>query len=149
MAVESQTIIAQAIYAGQVPQHLSDFIKPRNGVFGRKEPVQSPFFWCAIVLPWFAIPFYRNGDGIEEFIGGTPTWAFTAVMVLLFSHLLLVLVCFLTWDTSVAPPVVESASKAESIKEVAEAAGEANGRQNDKIEEAVNDSNTPDHIIHI
>lgn len=111
-ALNEKSFIARVIYTGQAPQHLSDFIKPRNSVFGRKEPVQSPFFWCAIVLPWFAIPFYRNGDDVESFIGGTPSWAFTAVMVLLFSHLLLVLVCSLTWDTT-----IEAAQNTKSDKE--------------------------------
>lgn len=127
------------------PQHLSDFIKPRNSVFGRKEPVQSPFFWCAIILPWFAIPFYRSGDGAEDFVGGTPTWAFTAVMVLLFSHLLLVLVCFLTWDTT----VMESAQKAEGVKEIAEAAGEANSKPQDKAAGAPNENQAPALIVAI
>lgn len=115
----SKSLVAKAVYAGTVPQHLSNFIRPWNSVFKSKEPVQSPLYWCAIILPWFAIPFYRTGDGTEAFIGGTPTWAFTAVMVLLFSHLFLVLVCMLTWDTTVEEGLVldENISEKREAKE--------------------------------
>jgi len=75
-----------------------------------KEPIQSPILWSCVLLPWLAIPFYRDWVGYpptDELLMGTPVWAFTALMVLLLTHLLLVLVCVVHWTE--AEPEAEGA----------------------------------------
>jgi hypothetical protein len=69
-----------------------------------QEPIHSPIFWLCTVIPWLAIPFYRNpekdADGFpkETLISGSPKWAVEAVMVLLVAHVILAIVCQMSWD---------------------------------------------------
>jgi Na+/proline symporter len=66
----------------------------------RKEPVGAvkPMLLVACIMPWFAIPFYREGGAVDSLIMGVPVWAVCSLLVLAMSHAFIAAVLLKGWD---------------------------------------------------
>jgi len=66
----------------------------------RKEPVSSlkPALIAACLVPWLAIPFYRESGATDSLIMGVPVWAACSLLVLALSHILIGGILYKGWD---------------------------------------------------
>jgi len=64
-----------------------------------REPIWKNWYVMLLVfvLSWFSLPFYRKAGEMDSLILGSPTWAFTSIMILLLVHAILVAGLFINW----------------------------------------------------
>jgi SSS family solute:Na+ symporter/sodium/pantothenate symporter len=68
----------------------------------RKEPVSAmkPLLAAGIVVPFLAIPFYRQSGAVDSLIMGVPLWAACSLLVLALSHMFLAAILVKGWDVN-------------------------------------------------
>jgi hypothetical protein len=74
----------------------------------RKEPALAakPMILVAFLIPWLAIPFYRQGGAEDSLLMGVPVWAVCSLVVLALSHIFIGATLVKGWD--VEEPVAGS-----------------------------------------
>jgi SSS family solute:Na+ symporter/sodium/pantothenate symporter len=74
----------------------------------RKEPfvAAKPMILVAFLIPWLAIPFYRQGGAEDSLLMGVPVWAVCSLVVLALSHIFIGATLVKGWD--VEEPVAGS-----------------------------------------
>jgi len=90
----------------------------------RKEPVLAvkPMLLVASLIPWLAIPFYREAGATDSLIMGVPVWAACSLLVLALSHAFIAVMLVVGWDVNEPDP---------STYEVKAAPGSAIGKTAD------------------
>jgi hypothetical protein len=68
----------------------------------RKEPVGAAkaLLVVACIVPWLAIPFYRESGATDSLIMGVPVWAACSLLVLAMSHAIIAGVLLVGWDVN-------------------------------------------------
>jgi len=68
----------------------------------RKEPVGAvkPLLLGACIVPFLAIPFYRESGATDDLIFGVPVWAACSLLVLALSHAFIAVILIVGWDVN-------------------------------------------------
>merc|ERR1712178_414902 len=95
--------------AGQSCANVKDYFGWK--VSERAEPVTSYWFIfvIAIIVPWFAIPWWRKSGTVDPLLSGSPEWAVISLMVLLLSHVIIAAILVFNWNAQ--PSAAELASR--------------------------------------
>jgi len=103
--------------------HLVSWGRPTKYNFSNPPPLEEPIwkrwwmFALVAVIPWFAIPFYREAGAIDPMWWGTPAWAVCSLLFLAAAASLLLLVVHFNWKSGDKDiPAITSAGKVQETE---------------------------------
>jgi len=79
--------------------------RPTEFIYSNPPPLEEPIwkrwwmFAFVAVIPWFAIPFYREAGTIDPQWSGTPAWAACSLLILASASTLLLTVIHFNWKS--------------------------------------------------
>jgi Na+/proline symporter len=101
---------------GEKAKELASALTPTGEL--RKEPVGAakPLILVCSLVPWLAIPFYRESGATDSMLLGVPVWAACSLLVLAISHIFIAGALLTGWDVEEpAPAALEAKPAAETV----------------------------------
>jgi len=97
--------------------------RPTEYIHSNPPPLEEPIwkrwwmFALVVIIPWFAIPFYREAGAIDPQWSGTPAWAACSLLILATGSTLLLTVIYFNWKSGDTDIPVNSEDEKVLVKE--------------------------------